>query len=497
MANYKIIRGGIHEQFLNCRAKIQFLGGGFGNGKTAAVCVKALTLATVYPGSNGLIARESFPKLNDTIRKEFYKWVPAALVKRWPTKDDNTLIFNNGTTVNFRYIQQRGKKTADGFTTSNLLSATYDWAIIDQIEDPGITYKDFLDILGRLRGSTPYKGDDPTMPMSGPRWFMVTSNPTANWVYKKLIKPYHKYLATGIVTEDLIHDVRTMEPLIKVIEGSTYENQHNLDADFIQTLEAAYKGQMKQRFLMGEWAAFEGLVYPDYSQDIHVVSQDEMLKILERGKMNNTTFVSIEGFDLGLVKPSCYLLGFTDHMGRIFILDGFYKPTPSIEMIGSSIIEIRAKYADYFDYDDDPIWADPALWKRTVISKHSRTPDTVAKLLRDEYDFYMRPAQNVIESGIMKVTEYLASYPHMKWNDRTQEGPLIYFADKLDFIDDEFNGYFWQTNTDGDRIDKPKDGNDHAMDTIKYMLSKLPEASKLLYMQPEKIPEWMKWQEIA
>jgi hypothetical protein len=35
------------------------------------VLVKALQLAKDYPGSNGLIARSTFPKLNDTIRKEF------------------------------------------------------------------------------------------------------------------------------------------------------------------------------------------------------------------------------------------------------------------------------------------------------------------------------------------------------------------------------------------------------------------------------------------
>jgi hypothetical protein len=47
------------------------MGGGFGNGKTTAGVVKALELAKDYPGSNGLIARSTFPKLNDTIRKEF------------------------------------------------------------------------------------------------------------------------------------------------------------------------------------------------------------------------------------------------------------------------------------------------------------------------------------------------------------------------------------------------------------------------------------------
>jgi len=89
-----------------------------------------------------------------------------------------------------------------------VLSATYDWIIVDQIEDPEFEHKDFIDLLGRLRGSTPYgfvPGDkeyDPRMPSSGPRWFIITTNPTRNWVYKKIVKPYQDYLR-GVWNADL------------------------------------------------------------------------------------------------------------------------------------------------------------------------------------------------------------------------------------------------------------------------------------------------------
>jgi hypothetical protein len=38
MRRYRIVEGGMHEQFHNSYAKVQFCGGGFGNGKTAATC---------------------------------------------------------------------------------------------------------------------------------------------------------------------------------------------------------------------------------------------------------------------------------------------------------------------------------------------------------------------------------------------------------------------------------------------------------------------------
>jgi len=486
---------GIHQKFADLRTKIQMLGGGFGNGKTAASCVKAIRLALDYPGSNGLIARETYPKLNDTIRKEFFKWCPQSLIKRMPTKDDNTLYLKNGSIINFRYIAQRGKQTVDGQTTSNLLSATYDWVVVDQIEDPGITYKDFLDLLGRLRGSAPYKGTDPTMPLTGPRWLIITCNPTANWVYKKIVKPYHRYLATGLVDEDLIHDPHTLEPLITILEGATYENEGNVDPDFIRMLEATYKGQMKDRFLLGKWAAYEGLVYPEYSSETHVLPHGRLLQMLEEAKDNHEKFNAVEGFDLGLVSPSCYLLGFTDDIGRLFILDGLYKPTPRIEDAAMAILTIREKYYDVLDFSD-PIWCDPAIFRRTVVNGTGKTTDTVAKILTNDYELELRPGQNDITSGVMKVTEYLSLVEGLHFEEKDTPGALLYFSDKLTFIDDEFVAYFWDTNTDGERMDKPKDGNDHAMDALKYMLSRLPEASKLHYRVPLKPAEYLtQWHE--
>lgn len=494
MPTYRMTPDGLHDRFMKLRTKIQMLGGGFGNGKTAAVCVKVIQLAQAYPGCNILIARETYPKLNDTIRKEFYKWCPRTLVQRWPTKDDNTLIMKNGSVVNFRYLQQR-KSNEDGSTTSNLLSATYDVVVVDQLEDPGIKYKDFLDLLGRLRGSAPYKGDDPTMPITGPRWLLLTCNPTAGWVYKKLVKPYHKYLATGLVEEDLIHNPNTLEPLITILEGSTYENARNVGEDFIQMLEAAYKGQMKARFLEGKWASYEGLVYPSYDSVIHQVPKERLVRMLYEAAENKSKLTAVEGFDLGLVKPSCYLLGFTDEIGRLFLLDGFYEPTPNVDKAGESILAIREKYYEYLDFED-PVWADPAIFRRTVINRTGQSTDTVAKILTRDYDLFIRPGQNDIASGIMKVTSYLDLVEGMYFDDPTQPGPLLHMSNELTFIDDEITSYFWKPSTDGDgHIDEPKDGNDHAMDAIKYMLSKLPEASKLLYKIPKTLPEWMKWQE--
>lgn len=80
-------------------------------------------------------------------------------------------------------------------------------------------------------------------------------------------------------------------------------------------------------------------------------------------------------------------------------------------------------------------------------------------------------------------------------DDPTLKGPNLMFSDNLPFIDDEFTAYFWTKNPLGDRIDEPVDRNDHAMDAIKYMLSRLPDPTELVFNQPMPTPEYLKWHE--
>lgn len=482
MATYKVKPGGMHEKFLASKKKVQIIGGGFGNGKTAAACVKGLRLAKEYPGSNGIIAMATYAQLNDTIREEFYKWIPNKWVKRWPTIANNTLEMTNGSKINFRYLKQKGKQQADGQTSSNLLSATYDWAIVDQIENPEISHKDYLDLHGRLRGSTPYRGTDLSMPPNGPRWMILTCNPAFNWVYHELIKPMEMYKKTGHIDPKLAFDETTNEPIIDLFEAATYENSHNLEPDFIASLEAVYKGQFRDRYLGGQWGAFEGLVYPSFSKDVHMVKHNTIIKYLHYMKTINSPLSAFQGFDFGLVSPSAYLFGFLTPQGVPVIVDGYYRPSKDPSDDGEEINAIHRKYSPYIDIDV-PIMADPAIFKKTIIARGRAGVTTIANILRDEYDLFLIPGQNDIKNGIAKVSSYLNidKLPNTLGTIGNIDGPAIVFSDHLNFIVDEFGSYFWKMGKNAERIDEPIDRNDHAMDALKYAVSQLPMARDLLY----------------
>lgn len=492
---YKIIEGGLHDKFQKSRKKIQIFGGGFGNGKTTGAVLKALQLCRDYPGSNGLIARSTYPKLNDTIRKEFLAWCPPAWIERKNLSQDNVVQLKNGTVINFRYIQQGGK--ANESSTSNLLSATYDWIVVDQVEDPEISYKDFLDLLGRLRGQALYQGDDETMPSSGPRWMILMCNPTRNWVYRQLIKPIQDY-NNGIKNDQLLLDESTGEPMIDLFEGSTYENKENLPKDFIEGLEASYKGQMRSRFLMGEWGAYEGLVYPDYNQTIHYVPHAQMVRYLDElqgmGVRNNF----LEAYDHGIASPACYGLGFTDNWANVFLLDGFYEKEQTIKELAGGMHALRKEY-DVTDFHDEEhalkVLADPAVFKRT--SGNSRSVGTTVSGMFREDRIQMVRANNDIMSGIAKVQSYLYIDKYHR-NPFTQVpgAPRLYISDKCNWFDAEISDYYWKKNNiTGDYEDQPMDRNDHAMDMIKYLFTNRPRVATFPTVRLNLKPKYTRWRE--
>jgi phage terminase large subunit len=524
MAVFKLTRNSLQDRFLNSIAKVQIYGGGFANGKTAAICIKCIRIAKDYPGANILMARSTYPKLNDTLRKEFLKWCPPDWIKSFPksANGSNTCTLTNGTTINFRYIAQQGKIGTES-TTSNLLSATYDAIFVDQMEDPEIVYKDFLDLLGRLRGMTPYDGNDPSMPATGPRIFCMTTNPTRNWVYRKLVKPLHDLMEidveTGkgkriVINPDLLcetddtgnfivdEDTGLPKPMIELYEGSTYENQDNLEPDFIRTLEGAYRGQMRTRFLEGKWASYEGLVYPSFDESVHVVSHHAVEHYHKQLSMRSTAITYVEGYDYGLAVPFCYILGFCDEHGNVFLMDGAYQKEQPVDYhingrhLGDEedfdgIIDIRNNYGVS---SDGMILADPDIFRRKAAGK-KLVGKSVADMMLEDNIMCIR-GNNEIANGIVKVSQYLIPQAmHRNPISGEYNAPYLYVSDKLFWWINEITDYYWKKSPTGDQIDMPVDKDDHAMDTTKYLLSNRPNVSKLIVVRDPKTVGWRQWGE--
>src|SRR5207247_2049943 len=74
--------------------------------------------------------------------------------------------------------------------------------------------------------------------------------------------------------------------------------------------------ELRKRLLEGDWDVFEGMAFPDWNPEIHVVPEMPIPVEWER----------FESFDHGTTNPSC-LLGFAvDYEGNVICFDSHYSP---------------------------------------------------------------------------------------------------------------------------------------------------------------------------
>lgn len=454
--------------FYESLVKIAGFTGGFGNGKTAALAIIGLSVARTYEKARILVGRATRPKLEDSTKPEVMKWIPEDWIAKMPNDRHNNLVIQEtGSQLEFRHIRQEGK--GKGEQQSNLLSATYDLILVDQMDDPELSYKDFADLVGRLRGTARYIGDDPRMPKFGPQLLRFTANPTRNWLFREVAGPFFTWEKSGLVTSKLLRRKSDGQPIIKVFNAPTSANAHNTGAEYAETMETVFRGAMGARFIEGDWGAYEGLIYPEYDETIHRVQASEMEEFI-KDQLKDEALGIIEGYDYGQASPSCYLLAFHNDVGDIFIVDGFYEANAGIKKQVKWRQEILNKWGVI---PTERPYADPDIFRKKSATKEGPAI-AVATLFAEEGLDFQRGA-NDIDAGIAKIASYLAvDKLHRHPITRNYGGPRLFVSSDMEFWHNEIVDYYWNKNTLGQNVDKPVDRNDHAMDGTKYLLSKRP-----------------------
>lgn len=465
--------------------------GGFGNGKTAALGIIGVTIARMYEGARVLCGRATRPKLEDSTKPELLKWFPDDWVEKWPTDRHNNIVMaETGSTVEFRHVRQEGK--GKGEQQSNLLSATYDCILIDQLDDPEFSYKDFEDLIGRLRGTAKYLGDDPTMPRFGPQWFRFGANPTRNWLFREVVSPYFVYEKTKMKTAKLLIDDETKAPIVKVFNAPSRANQHNTSSAYVGRMRSVFRGANAKRFIDGDWSAYEGLIFPEYDETVHVVEQSIMEDFIKR-ELDNDALGVVEGYDYGQASASVYMLIFNNSVGDLFLVDGFYAPTMKIPKQALSIKETRRAWG--IIPTENP-FADPDIFRAKQASKE-KVSISVSDMFREEGIDFQKGA-NDVATGLEKCGSYLiVDKLHRHPITKNYGAPRMFVSSKCEWFTNEIVDYYWNKNTLGQNVDKPQDRNDHAMNAWKYALTKRPKIVAPIVRRSRLInPLALQWSEV-
>lgn len=463
---FRLDEGSEQHKFMMCEAEVAGMTGGVGNGKTAGGCVQALEVASQYRDARILVSRATSRKLEDSTKLELMKWCPKDWIAKLPTDRHNNLVLKEtNSRIEFRHTRQEGK--GKGEEQSNLLSATYDFIFVDQMDDPEFTFKDFMDLHGRLRGTAKYIGDNPRMPRVGPQRFRFTANPTRNWLFREVVGPFFTYQKTGIRTSKLLQHRDNGEVFVQVFNAGTRANIKNTGENFARRMESISRGSHRKRYVDGDWSAYEGLVYPEFDETKHVVEHKLLAEFIKKKLAKNELGVC-EGYDFGSAVPSAYGLAFYDDDGNILIVDGFYEPNVLVSKQAKDIKRIRAKWGII---PSEPIYADPDIFRKKQIS-----PDDAAEAIANmfqEQGIQMQPAANAIDTGIEKVSSYLACEDlHQNPVTGNYGAPRLYVSSEMEEWQNEIADYYWNKNTAGINVDKPRDINDHYMDMTKYLLTK-------------------------
>lgn len=205
-----------------------------------------------------------------------------------------------------------------------------------------------------------------------------------------------------------------------------------LPKSFVDNLCKEYAGSVYyRRYILGEWALAEGLVYPMFSLEKHVVSGPVEYK---RGHLY---FVSI---DYGTVNP--FGVGIFDFDGRksTMIKEVHYSGRES---------GARKDNEEYYKMMDEAIGNLP-VESITVDPSAAGFIETIKKYAK----YIVKGADNDVLNGIQEVTKYL-NYGLLQIHDSCVETIK------------EFEAYAWDEKAEDDTVIKE---NDHHMDLIRYYI---------------------------
>ncbi len=188
-----------------------------------------------------------------------------------------------------------------------------------------------------------------------------------------------------------------------------------------------YAGVFYKRYVLGEWAMAEGLVYPMFSPDKHLV--DTLPDSFSR-KVISVDYGTMNPFSAGLWGKA----GGKWYRLREFYYNGREKGPMTDEQYYEALVKLAGE-------EKMPVIVDPSA-------------ASFIQCIRSHGQFSVRKAKNGVLSGIRHTAGEL------------EAGRLLFHSSCKDTVR-EFGLYRWEENG---AKDQPIKENDHAMDDIRYFV---------------------------
>ncbi len=386
------------QAFCNATEPTVVFQGGAGSGKTWAGVYKAMVLALTHGGSRGMFVAPSFPQMQQAVIPHLMSIAGRFdLLRRWKwNRQQNLIQLPNGSSMWLR--------SADNPTA--LLGADLAWCVGDEV---GLWKKQAYDFLiGRLR--------QPGYPHQAAFTFTPKG---LNWCHEVL----------GVPRAGL-----------RVIRATTLLNPF-LDTGYYDRLIREYgkDTQLWRQEVLGEYVAWEGLIYPQFSVDTHIIEPPADI------------VTAVGGVDWGWTNPGVMLVLGVAADGTFHVLHETYEREQPIEWWAAEAQRLTARYG-VSEWHCDP--SEPGNIRALKVAG----VEAVA-------------ANNAVVPGIAAASARIASRE------------LLLAPQCVETVR-ELQTYCWKTRPDGtQRKDEPEKHNDHAMDALRYAVMALTVVKRRGYVR--------------
>lgn len=228
-----------YELLADTTTRIIGLCSGYGGGKTYSAARKAIHLATLNPGCDGIVTEPTFPLLNQVMFPELKKALDFFGID---------YKFNKVESIFYCVIEGKPTRIICGSMENyeRLIGINAAWVMCDEFDTSKakIAYEAYIKLLGRLRAGNV-------------RQFVIVSTPEG-------FRAMHKIFVTE------------KDESKRLIQAKTTDNKY-LPQDYIDTLKAQYPPELLSAYLDGQFVNLtSGTVYNSYNRKKH--NSQEVIK---------------------------------------------------------------------------------------------------------------------------------------------------------------------------------------------------------------------------
>lgn len=421
-----------------------------GTGKSRACLEKLLLLAKLFPGSKMAILRKVGATLGNTALDTWRKHVAKEDLlsgEVWyyggSQEEPPQYRFANGSRIIIGGLDKPIK----------IMSSEYDVIYVQEATE--LTIDDWEALTSRLRnGVLPYQQ------------LIADCNPDApfHWLYMRCHEIDEKTGRPACVMYNSTHEENpVLFDLFVNEQGEFYYRVTERGAAYMAKLDAL-TGVRYLRLRLGKWVAAEGIIYEEWSPEIHLVDPFPVPETWQRWWV----------VDFGYVNPFVCQMWAEDGDGNLYLYREIYHTQKTVDLHAQDIIATCTEPLEGYEHPPGVPrfahhgrrWTEPR--PRKLICDHDA--EGRAQLLR-ELNMTTSKANKEVLAGIDAVKRRLAARRLFVLKGAVVRRDQALIDAKLPTCTaDEFLSYVWDTGAGKKIKEAPLKEGDHGMDCVRYLV---------------------------